>query len=77
MKGTYYRWTRTRATKDCPEFLTADILGNDIDITVLPTGEVGVKVPNRPLNPDEARMIGVRIVEAAALAGHASEVKEP
>jgi hypothetical protein len=32
---------------------------------------------SRPLDPDEARMIGVRLIEAAALADNDRSVREP
>ena len=64
MRGTYSRWTRGGDGN-----LDADILGSDTMVTVFPsTGKVAVTVPDRPLDPDEARMIGVRLIEAAALA---------
>jgi hypothetical protein len=64
MRGTYSRWTR-----DEDGTLEADILGADTSVVAVPTsGTVSVTVPKRPLSPDEARMIGVRMIEAAALA---------
>lgn len=64
MRGTYSRWTETQTG-----VLEADILGEDVAITAnSDTGRVGVCVPDRPISPDEARMIGVRLIEAAALA---------
>ncbi|HVL62399.1 MAG TPA: hypothetical protein VM430_13465 [Microbacterium sp.] len=74
MKGTYYRWTRDA---DAPARLDADILGSDTSITADTLGGVVlVTVPHRALSPDEARMIGVRLVEAAALAGMTDSVRE-
>jgi hypothetical protein len=66
MRGTYSRWTKER---DDSASLTADILGDDTYVMAHPdSGEVEVGTPARPLSPDEARMIGVRLIEAAALA---------
>jgi hypothetical protein len=74
MKGTYYRWTRDT---ECPALLGADILGADTGITAnTADGMVGLVAPMRPLSPDEARMIGVRLIEAAALAGASDSVRE-
>lgn len=64
MRGTYSRWTRRETGT-----LAADILGSDTAIAARPVdGDVLLEVPDRPLSPDEARMIGVRLIEAAALA---------
>lgn len=64
MRGTYTRWTQSIGGE-----LTADILGSDTGIRADPaSGTVRVAVPDRGLSPDEARMIGVRLIEAAALA---------
>lgn len=62
--GTYFRWTR------CADgMLTADILGPELSVVADPNeGRVKVEVPDRPMSPDEARLIGVRMIEAAALA---------
>jgi hypothetical protein len=80
MRGTYFRWTarqRVGSTQGV-NVLQADILGADTDIVADPaTGLVTVKVPDRPLDADEARMIGVRIIEAAALADNGRSVREP
>lgn len=78
MRGTYYRWTRQRATDTQPEHLTADILGAETNIEAHPEGGfVRATVPNRPLDADEARMIGVRLIEAAALSDAGRSVREP
>jgi hypothetical protein len=78
MKGTYFRWTRKRATETQTETLDADILGSDIRITAVPsTGLIVVTVPDRPIDADEARLIGVRLIEAAALADDSRSVREP
>lgn len=84
MRGTYFRWTRVRAIDgtenlaEQPEFLRADILGTDTSIEAYPAdGTVCAEVPGRPLDPDEARMIGVRLIEAAALADNGRSVREP
>lgn len=64
MRGTYTRWTEVSGGA-----FQADILGDDTDVTADPTtGKVSATVPNRPMSPDEARMIGVRLIEGAALA---------
>lgn len=65
MRGTYTRWTRTEGGP-----LRADILGSKFDVradsdsgrTILTMNNTSVQ-----LDPDEARMIGVRLIEAAAL----------
>jgi len=78
MRGTYFRWTRIRATEDTPEHLRADILGSDITIEAHPdAGTVRAMIPRRPMDADEARMIGVRLIEAAALADNGRSVREP
>lgn len=33
-------------------------------------------VPNRPMSPDEARMIGVRLIEAATLADNGRSIRQ-
>lgn len=77
MKGTYYRWTRARGVNAIPS-LHADILGADVDITADPeNGVVHVQIPTRPMDPDTARMIGVRLIEGAALADNGRSVREP
>ncbi len=64
MRGTYTRWTRESDGKS----LSADILG-EVEIIADPaSGRVAVIIPDRPMTPDESRMIGVRMIEAAALA---------
>jgi hypothetical protein len=79
MKSTYFRWTKvTDPDGVMPEFLRADILGTETNIEAHPTaGTVRASVPRRPLDPDEARMIGVRLIEAAALADGGRSVREP
>lgn len=63
LKGTYTRWTQADGA------LIADILGADTVVQANPgTGTILACVPDRPMSPDEARMIGVRLIEAAALA---------
>lgn len=81
MKGTYYRWTAV-PVGDQQSYgemvLRADILGADIDISVDPTaGTVTAEIPTRPMDPDTARMIGVRLIEGAALADNGRSVREP
>ena len=71
--GTYYRWTRARVGRA----LRADILGADVDITADPdAGTVTAQIPARPMDPDTARMIGVRLIEGASLADASRCVKE-
>jgi hypothetical protein len=63
MRGTYTRWTAVGGQ------LIADILGSDTGIQADPAaGTIEAVMPDRPISPDEARMIGVRLIEAAALA---------
>lgn len=63
LRGTYTRWTQVG------DALVADILGDDTAVMADPTtGRISVTVPQRPMSPDEVRMIGVRMIEAAALA---------
>lgn len=72
MKGTYYRWSRTEQGT-----LTADILGPEIDVTANPVaGTVFLIAPTRSLSPDEARMIGVRLIEAANIADADRAIRE-
>lgn len=55
----------------------ADILGTDTSITADPeSGTVAATVPNRPMSPDEARMIGVRLIEAATLADNGRSIRQ-
>lgn len=64
MRGTYTRWTEIPGGA-----FQADILGGDTDVIANPTtGKVSATVPGRPMSPDEARMIGVRLIEGAVLA---------
>lgn len=65
----YTRWTATTPPDEGSE-LVADILGVRVRISCLPgQGVVGLEYGGgQPLNPDEARMIGVRLIEAAAMA---------
>lgn len=57
----------TRWTADGAGALTADILGGKFPLRVdQPAGVV--EFDGRDLTPDEARMYGVRLIEAAALA---------
>lgn len=75
MKGTYFRWTRPRGGSD---LIRADIVGADIDILADPaTGLVTAEVPTRPMDADTCRMVGVRLIEAAALADAGRSVREP
>jgi hypothetical protein len=62
----YTRWTTGPGTA---AKLTADILCSDTEIVASPNdGVVRVVTPDRWISPDEARMIGVRLIEAATLA---------
>lgn len=73
MKSTYSRWTRRESSGT----LRADILGMDTDITADPvTGTVSATVSKLPMDPDTARMIGVRLIEAATLADAGRSVRE-
>lgn len=73
MQGTYYRWTQLAATEPT---LRADILGANVVIAAEPhTGLVRASVPERAMDPDTARMIGVRLIEAAALADNGRSVR--
>lgn len=63
----YTRW-RTDS-RDGDGLLTADLLGVGPAIVADPTaGRVAVDLMHHGLSPDEARLIGVRLIEAAALA---------
>ena len=80
LKGTYYRWTSRTAEGIVEDevVLVADILGSDTNVVAHPDrGTVEAEVPNRPMNPDEARMIGVRLIEAAALADNGRSIRRP
>lgn len=80
IRGTYYRWTRAGGvrTDDAPANLVADILGADTNVLADPkSGMVSATVPNRPMSPDEARMIGVRLIEAAVLADNGRSIRTP
>lgn len=78
MKGTYYRWTRQHNPQGNQDLLRADILGAETDVVAYPeTGVVRAKVPSGDLDADTARMIGVRLIEAAALADDGRSVREP
>lgn len=74
MKGTYHRWTRA-GNASTP--LVADILG-DFSIVANPaTGLVSAMIPDRAMDPDTCRMVGVRLIEAAVLADAGRSVREP
>lgn len=74
MNGTYFRWTRLTADGA----LRADILGTETEIVADPaTGTVSARVPGGQMDPDTARMIGVRLIEAATLADNGRSVREP
>ncbi len=61
----YTRWTR-----DEYDHLVADILGSRFCVKAIPrTGEVIVAIDGPgTMTADEARLVGVRLIEAAALA---------
>lgn len=72
MRGTYTRWTRILGQKA----VIADIL-SDVEIVAdSDKGTVKSVIPARPMSPDEARLIGVRLIEAAALADGDRAVRE-
>lgn len=80
MKGTYYRWTalQREGSTEGVMVLHADILGADVDIVADPAaGTITAEIPTRPMDPDTARMIGVRLIEGAALADNGRSVREP
>ncbi|MGH3658986.1 MAG: hypothetical protein ACRDUA_20210 [Micromonosporaceae bacterium] len=58
----YTRWRRTE-----PDRLAADILGGPASI-VVDTSAGKVLLDDVALGPDEARLIGVRLIDAAVLA---------
>lgn len=75
MRGTYYRWTGSRDPED--GILHADILGVETIISADPeNGRVYASVPAGPMDPDTARMIGVRLIEAAVLADNGRSIRE-
>ncbi len=70
MLRNYTRWTRRANSTE----MKADILGSRIDIECRPeTGVTQLALESASttvtvlLDPDEARMIGVRLIESAAL----------
>lgn len=73
MRG-YTRWTK-RGTD-----IRADIMSPAIDITARPmTGDVLVSLSKSSvitLTPDEARLYGVRLIEAATLADGDRTIRE-
>lgn len=78
MRGTYYRWTRQHNPSGNQDSLRADILGAETDIVAYPErGMVQARIPSGDLDADTARMIGVRLIEAAALADAGRSVREP
>jgi hypothetical protein len=79
LKGTYYRWTkREGARSEDNTTYVADILGTDTNVVADPgTGLVHASIPSRGMSPDEARMIGVRLIEGATLADAFRSVRQP
>lgn len=66
LRGSYSRWTGGSRAADV---LVADLVGGP-QITANPqTGKVHAEgIDGQEMSPDLARMIGVRLIEAAALA---------
>lgn len=77
LKGTYYRWTKQAGQRaDETVSYAADILGTDTNVVAVPEeGLVYASIPSRGLSPDEARMIGVRLIEGATLADNGRSVR--
>lgn len=74
MRGTYYRWTQPKLDE---EILFADILVIETEIVAnLSTGKVTARLPEGEMDGDTARMIGVRLIEAAALADNGRSVRQ-
>ncbi|MDG4791885.1 hypothetical protein O7626_39415 [Micromonospora sp. WMMD1102] len=67
-------YTRWRAQPDGT--LHADILSAKLDITVQPATGL-VRVGEHVLTPDESRMIGVRLIDAAVLADGERAIRRP
>lgn len=77
IRGTYTRWTRRADTGQ----LHADLLGFPVGVAADPAvGRTTLTVPADravvELGPDEARMLGVRLIEGAALADADRAVRE-
>lgn len=75
-RGTYSRWTTTGTGGAEP--LTADLIGARFAIEAKPdAGEVTLSFEGRNLvlTPDEARMIGVRLIEGAGYANEPGTVR--
>lgn len=67
----YTRWYRT----DRSGVIAADILGSAFRLTVSPlTGAITLQ--GHDLTPDEARLIGVRLIDAAVLADGDRAIRE-
>ncbi len=70
----------TRWTNDGENGLKADILGAGYELYATPeSGMVNLHVDRGGfvgMNPDEARMLGVRLIEAAALADGNRAIRE-
>jgi hypothetical protein len=64
----YTRWVQVAGPGGGGDHLVADILGGHLPNVVAnyPAGQV--QLDSLPLTPDEARLIGVRLIEGAALA---------
>ncbi len=65
MRGTYFRWSQTTDENR----VSADILGTNSFVTYdIEMGKVWAELPTTGMTPDEARMYGVRLIEAATRA---------
>lgn len=73
MQGTYYRWTLTTTTNR----LKADILGQTDIRADKEAGLVRADLIPQTMDSDEARLIGVRLIEAAVLADDGRSIREP
>ena len=69
-------FTRWRAAPGSAD-LHADLLGTLITITARPVDGTVRVVVDHVVNPDEARLIGVRLIEAAALADSIRAIRFP
>jgi len=67
MNGPLRNYTRWVQVDHDTGILRADILGGAADISVDPAGGK-VIIDGRVVTPDEARLIGVRLIDAAVLA---------
>ena len=63
----YTRWVQAAGPGDS-NYLVADILGSDLPDIIANRTTGLVRLNRIQLSPDEARLIGVRLIEGAALA---------